>query len=160
MTKVNKVVDGQESVFDLLAKARGRTQEVCEGGLNIRYQLQGILSAAIAQSRLSRWEIAGRMSALLNIEVTKFRLDSWTAESKEYHRFPAEYLPAFCQVVGSYQPLEFLAEKAGVFVVPGQEALRAEIQKIESEIKELHAIKRKRLLFLSEMGGETWADEQ
>jgi len=91
------------------------------------------------------------MSALVNQEISKYMLDTWTAESKDYHRFPAEFLPAFCQAVGSYEPLRFLAEKAGVFVLPGQEALRSEIKKIEEEIKKLQKQRQKRLIFLEEM---------
>lgn len=91
------------------------------------------------------------MSALVNHEISKYMLDTWTAESKEYHRFPAEYLPAFCQAVDSYEPLQFMAEKAGVFMLPGPEALRSEIKKIEEEIRKLQKQRQKRMTFLEEM---------
>ena len=154
MSKSKKSFDNQYSLFDLLESLQKNAPHPPDPGrLNVRYSLQGIISDCIKRCPLSRWEIAGKMSALLNQEISKYMLDTYTAESKEYHRFPAEYLPAFCEVVGSYEPLRFLAEKAGVFVLPGQEALRAEIQKIESEIQELHKLRKKRILFLEEMGG-------
>ena len=150
MSKSKKKTDRQYSLFDLISKLQNPAT-LSPGSLNIQYNLQGIVSECIKRCSLSRWEIAGRMSALINQEITKYMLDTWTAESKEYHRFPAEYLPAFCQAVGSYEPLRFLAEKAGVFVLPGPEALRAEIKKIEEEIKDLQKQRQKRMLFLEEI---------
>jgi hypothetical protein len=38
---------------------------------------------------LSRYQVAAKMSELLDVDITKTMLDSWTAESKEQHRFPA-----------------------------------------------------------------------
>ena len=150
MSKSKKKTDRQYSLFDLISKLQNPAT-LSPGSPNIQYNLQGIVSECIKRCSLSRWEIAGRMSALINQEITKYMLDTWTAESKEYHRFPAEYLPAFCQAVGSYEPLRFLAEKAGVFVLPGPEALRAEIKKIEEEIRELQKQRQKRMAFLGEM---------
>jgi len=150
MSKSKKRTDRQYSLFDLISKLQNPAT-LSPGSLNIQYNLQGVISDCIKRCTLSRWEIAGRMSALLNQEITKYMLDTWTAESKEYHRFPAEYMPAFCQAVGSYEPLRFLAEKAGVFVLPGHEALRAEIKKIEEEIRDLQKQRQKRMLFLEEM---------
>ena len=54
-------------------------------------------------------------------------------------------------MTGSREPLSLLAEKAGLFALPGPEALRAEIQKLDEEAKKLSAEKRKRVLFLQEM---------
>jgi len=153
MAKSHKRIDGQMSIFDLLASFQS-PPEPHPGGLNIKYEFQGIISDAIKHCRLSRWEIAGRMSMLLNREITKYQLDSWTAESKEQHRFPAEYLPAFCEAAGSHEPLRYLAEKAGVFVLPGPEALRAEIKKIEEEIRGLQKERQKRMVFLGGMNGD------
>jgi len=94
------------------------------------------------------------MGELLNQDISKYMLDTWTAESKEYHRFPAEFLPAFCEAVGSFEPLGILAEKAGVFILPGRDALRAEIGKLEEEIKRLQKERQKRQLFLQEVEHE------
>ncbi len=154
MPKSRKRNDRQYTLFDLIFRLQDKPADPGPGSLNVQYQLQAVISECIKRCPLSRWEIAGRMSALLNQEITKYMLDTWTAESKEYHRFPAEYLPAFCQAVDSYEPLRLLAEKAGVFVLPGPEALRAEIKRIEEEIKKLQKQRQKRLLFLREAGGD------
>jgi hypothetical protein len=46
-----------------------------------------------------------------------------------------------------------IGKLVGVFILPGPEALRAEIQRIEEEIARKQNEKRKRLLFLKEMEG-------
>jgi len=145
-----KKADKQYSLLELISRLN-TPADSAPGSLNVQYQLQGIISECIKRCTLSRWEIAGRMSALVNQEISKYMLDTYTAESKDYHRFPAEFLPAFCRAVGSYEPLRFLAEKAGVFVLPGQEALRAEIKKIEEDIRKLQKQRQKRLTFLEEI---------
>jgi len=150
MPKSSSKIDGQYSLFDLITTFH-KSPGPGPGGLNIQYEFQGIITQCIKRCPLSRWQIAGRMSELLNQEITKYMLDSWTAESKEYHRFPAEYLPAFCEAVGSFEPLRILAEKANVFVVPGPEALRAEIRRLEEEIKRLQKERQKRQRFLQEV---------
>jgi hypothetical protein len=113
--------------------------------------LRECITDCIRACNLSRWEVAGRMSSLMDQEVTIHQLNAWTAESKDGHRFPAEYLPAFCQAVECFEPLKLLAARAGVFVVQGPDALRAEIQKLDEQIKTLQDQKRTRLLFIRGM---------
>jgi len=153
MSKSKKITDKQYSLFDLLSDIQKPT-DPGPGSLNIQFQLQAVISDCIKHCPLSRWEIAGKMGELLNQDISKYMLDTWTAESKEYHRFPAEFLPAFCEAVGSFEPLGILAEKAGVFILPGRDALRAEIGKLEEEIKRLQKERQKRQLFLQEVEHE------
>ena len=91
------------------------------------------------------------MSELIGSEITKMMLDSWTAESKEAHRFPAIFLPAICEATGQTEPLRMLGRLVGFFVLPGPEALRSEIQRLEEEIGSKQREKKKRLLFLKEI---------
>jgi hypothetical protein len=142
------------SLLDLILKAQEiPEQSLSEGALDVHTRLCHALTNAIRQSGLSRWEIAGRMSHLLGQEVTQYMLNGWTAESKEAHRFPAEFLPAFCSATGSRAPLEMLSTEAGMFCLPGPEALRAEIQKLREEEQRASRERRKRELFLKEMEG-------
>jgi len=150
MSKPRKKIDGQYSLFELITRLKQPT-DPAPGSLNIQHQLQGIITQCVKRCPLSRWQIAAQMSELLNQDISKYMLDTWTAESKEYHRFPAEYLPAFCKAVGSVEPLRILGEKAGVFVLQGPEALRADIKKLEEQIKELQKERQKRQIFLKEM---------
>ena len=154
MAKKRKKIDihpGQMSLLDLLQRAQQMRPEPGEGRLDVRERLRLALCAAIKACPLSRYEIAGQMSHLLGREVSKAQLDAWTAESKEGHRMPAEYLPAFCEATGSLEPLQLLAEVAGLFALPGPDALRAEIQRISEDEKRLKVEKRKRVMFLKEM---------
>lgn len=158
MTKKRVKVDTpdprQMSLLDLLQRATDlRDEPSTEGALCVQPRLSHAMTRAIKQSGLSRWEVAGKMSHLLGVEVTKAMLDSWTAESKEQHRPPAEYLPAFCAATGSREPLHILADAAGLFCLPGPDALRAEIQRLAEDERRVKAEKRKREMFLREMEG-------
>jgi len=154
MSKRKKRIDKRQmSLFDVLQQcaASEANKEITEGDLDIANRLRLVLIRAIKESPLSRHQIAGEMSHLLGHEVSKTTIDSWTAESKERHRIPAEYLPAFCRVTGDREPIRLLAEHGDMFAMPGPEALRAEIQKFTEQESKARAEKRKRLRFLEEM---------
>lgn len=146
----NFVKPGQLSLFEIIQKQKNNKINNL-GGLNIVSEFNQIISRCISRSNLSRYQITSQMSELLNQEITVNMLNGWTADSHDQHRFPAAFLPAFCQVVKSYEPIQFLAEKMGLFLLPGEEALRSEIQKLEENINELTKEKEKRLYFLSEI---------
>lgn len=145
----------QPTLFDLLeersAEINQEPTSMAEGCLNMQSTMKSALNAALKATPLSRFEVAGQMSHLLGIEISKFSIDTWTAESKDAYRIPAEYLPAFCRVTGSMEPVRLVAEAAGIFAMPGPDALRAEIQRLDEEARRLASEKRKRVLFLQEM---------
>jgi benzoyl-CoA reductase/2-hydroxyglutaryl-CoA dehydratase subunit BcrC/BadD/HgdB len=91
------------------------------------------------------------MSELTGQEITKSMLDNWSAESHEKHRFPCQFLPAFIISTGSRHAFDVLTRRAGLFALPGPEALRAEIQRIDEEIKKKQSEKQKRQIFLKEI---------
>ena len=150
-TKIDK---RQMSLFDVLTRiqveaAEEAVQDV--GVLNIAEELRLSLIKAIRNCRLSRHQIAGEMSHLVGCEVSKTTIDTWTAESKERHRIPAAYLPAFCKATGDLDPIRIRAECGGMFAMPGPEALRAEIQKYDEQERKARAEKRKRMKYLEDM---------
>jgi len=156
MSKIRRRIDeNQHTIFELI-KDLSSSPSSSRGEFKIIDNLRDAMRAAIKASPLSRYQIAGEMSNLLSETITKEQIDSWTRESDRINgrperHIPAEYLPAFCQVTGSTDPLKVMGTACGIFVMPGPEALRAEIQKIDEEIREAQAKKRKRLLFLREM---------
>jgi hypothetical protein len=77
------------------------------------------------------------MSELVGVEITKSQLDTWTAESKEYHRFPAEYLPAYCTVTGYKEPLYIMARLLQCYLLESEEALLAELGRIDQVKRDL-----------------------
>lgn len=130
--------DGQQvSLFEVIRMQQEKTGRLEAGSLNIANRLREKLSRGLKECRYSRYEVASRMSEALGVEVTKSQLDSWTAESKEGHRFPAEYLPAFCAVTGYKQPLRMMAELVGCYVLESKEALLAELGRIDQAKREL-----------------------
>lgn len=127
----------QPSLFDLIREVGQADSEAAPASFNISYRLRGEISEGLKRSPLSRFEVAARMSDLLGVEVTKSQLDSWTAESKEQHRFPAEYLPAYCEVTGYKEPLRLMARLVQCFLLESEEALLAELGRIDQSKREL-----------------------
>ena len=141
---------GQASFFDIIINNQQTTSH-SPGSLDIDRELREAVSIDLKHCPLSRWQVAGSMSELSGIEITKSMLDSWTAESKEGHRFPAVLIPPFCIITRSTEVLKVLTKNVGVFVLPGEEALRSEVQRIEEEISRLKTEKQKRVVFLREV---------
>jgi hypothetical protein len=154
MAKVKPKIDNRQgSIYELLRQLQAPVAPVGddEGSLNLAGPLGRAMNTAIRECSLSRWEIAGAMSHLLGREISKAMLDSWTAESKDGHRPPADVITALCVVTKCKEPLLVLSEPVGLFIVPGPDALRAEIQKLDEEAKKIAALKRMRQVFLKEM---------
>jgi hypothetical protein len=151
MPKIHKKIaeaENQATLFDLIRQdMTAQPDKQSEGSLNFAERLRLSLLNAMNHPRKSRWQIAGEMSHLLGMEVSKHQLDGWVAESKA-HRFPAEYLHVFCRVTENYEPLRILAEGAGVYLMKSEEALRSEIQKLDEDERKVRAEKRKRMIFL------------
>lgn len=101
------------------------------GALNFSIELRGVLSEALKKSPRSRYEVAARMSELLGVEVTRFQLDSWTAESRDGWRFPFEYAAALEVACDTMCLQELLARKRGCKVLVGADTLKAELGKLE-----------------------------
>lgn len=152
MTKRRKgfVNSNQRSLFDLLVKERAQRSASKTGRMSVGIPLQAAIRDAIRQAPKSRETIADEMSDLAGVTVSVHQVNNWTAESHP-HRMPMELLPAFCRATGSVEPIKILAESAGIYTLPGPDALRAEIQKLDEESKRLQREKRKRELFLREM---------
>lgn len=60
------------------------------GALNMSTEMRGLVSNILKDCPKSRFEVAARMSELTGVEITKYQLDSWTAESRDGWRFPLE----------------------------------------------------------------------
>ncbi|TEB10653.1 hypothetical protein [Pelotomaculum propionicicum] len=131
-------IPGQQSLFDFIKESEAQKEVTpVPGSFNISNQLRAELSEGLRKSGLSRYEVAGRMSELMDTEITKSQLDSWTAESKEYHRFPAEYLPAFCAATGHKEPLRIMARLVQCHLLESEEALLAELGRIDQAKRDL-----------------------
>ncbi len=143
---------GQLTIFDLV-KEDGEKDYLEPGSFNISVRLRGCMSEGLKRCICSRFEVAARMSELVGTEITKSQLDSWTAESKEYHRFPAEYLPAFCAVTGYKKPLRMMARMIKCYLLEGKEALMSEIGQIDQAKKDLVRREKEIRSFLEKFEG-------
>lgn len=144
----------QLSIFDYLKKVSEEANPLRFGSLNIDGELRELISDILKRCAYSRYQVASRMSELAGEEITKAMLDSWTAESKESHRFPAKYIHIFCVATDNFEALILLCRKAGMFVMPGPEALRAEIRRLEEDIERKRTERRKRVMLLGELEKE------
>ncbi len=80
------------------------------GSLNISLRLREAISQALRRCKLSRSQVAAQMSKLTGNDISKTMLDAYTSASEEYHRFPAEWIPALVLVTGNEDVLRVLTE--------------------------------------------------
>jgi hypothetical protein len=149
-----KRIDNQLNIFEWCRGNQGPTkneQSPPDGGLDIDSEFRAAVSRDIKGCPSSHYQIAARMSELVGQEITESMLYSWTAESKDRHRFPCQFLPAFVIATGQRRTFEVLSRKSGLFALPVPEALRAEIQKLDEEIRAKREEKGKRVLLLREI---------
>ena len=141
--KMGKKIDtgnsNQISLFDVIDKIKkaSNRQTIKAASFNTDASLRALLSDALKQSPLSREMIAGKMSELLGMEISKSQLDSWTAESKENHRFPLAYAAAFCEATGDVEILRLSVDMVGCYLLKGEDALLTELGRIEQKKEEL-----------------------
>lgn len=83
--------------------------------------VRGIIGDSIKRSGKSREQIADEMQRLLGVQVTARMITSFTAESKELHRWPGAWDRAFCRAVNNDAILRCRVEAAGLFVIGPEE---------------------------------------
>lgn len=146
MEKVKKKIDiantNQLNLFDIIQQVSERQKSISlsndiPGRLNISATLRELVSHGLKHPHLNRYGVAAEMSKLLGKEITKSMLDRWSAESKENHRFPLDYLNAFIEVTGDKTILRLICEKAGGYFIEGEDALLTELGRIEKQKEEI-----------------------
>ena len=159
MSKRRSKSDSQMSIFEVLQDLAQKSREKSyEGQFKCIDRLRSAMRHGIKGCPLSVHQIAGEMSHLVDTSITADQIYSWTRASDELNgrparHIPAEYLPAFCYTTKCNAPLEVMTDLAGLFALPGPDALRSEIQLLDEKISKLKALKRKRSMFLKEMQG-------
>ncbi len=160
--KKNESSAQHPTLFDWLKEVEKITKQTASpvmGSLDIDTELRHALSEDIKHAsvpctgrELSRYDIAARMSELVGHEITKSMLDNYSAESHEKHRFPAQYLPAFVIATGGQRrAFECLSIHAGLFALPGPDALRAEIQRLDEAEQKIKNQKHHHKVLLKEI---------
>jgi len=134
--ELTAAMSGQGSFFDKIERLE-------PGALNVSLPFRGALSAALRRCKNSRYQVAAMMSEQAEADISKTMLDAYTAESKEYHRFPAEWLPAFKAATGNAEPMIILAEASDCKLLTEEEAVYAEIARLERQEEEIRRKKEK-----------------
>ena len=148
----------QPSLFDYIKESTENRPP--SGGLSIEKEFKAALSDDLRHAtdeygrEISRAQVAAQMTDYLGEEITLSILNNWTATSHP-HSMPADYLPAFVKATGGQRrAVEVLSRHSGLFMLPGPEALRAEIQRIDESMQKMKVEKQKRVLFLKELEGK------
>lgn len=140
----NRIDDSRQlTIYDLIAREQSKIMDD-SGSMRVIDELKNALNNALKRSSLSRHQVAGQMSHLLNEEISKAMIDSWTAESKPDRHIPADYIPAFCKATGCNEPLSVLNRKTGLFGLEPPEAVRSEIHQFREEVRKMQREIRKR----------------
>ena len=157
MTKRKKQLSryDQPSLFDHIKEYT--QNHTPKGGLSIEKEFKAVLADDLRHAcdedgrEISRAQVAARMTDYLGEEITLSMLNNWTATSHP-HSLPADYLPAYVKATGGQRrAVEVLSRHSGLFMLPGPEALRAEIQRIDESMQKMKIEKQKRLMFLKEL---------
>ncbi len=126
-------------------------------GLDIEKQLKAALAEDLRHAQddhgreISRAAIAARMSDALGKRITDTMIDNWTAPSHK-HYMPLHFLPAWVDATGrQMNAAELISRCSGFYLLPGPEALRADIQRLEEEEKRIKSEKQKRKFYLKEL---------
>ena len=87
------------------------------------WAIRELIRAEIKRSDKKRPQIALEMAALTGTPVTEHMLNDFTSKSKSGARFPAAFVKAFCEVVGSSSLQRFLDDREALeFIEIGKQA--------------------------------------
>ena len=152
MAKSKKSLDNQASLFDLIMSAQKESEATRPAGcMDIDRRFRELISEGLRRCLLSRYQVAARMSELVGKEITKAMLDAWTAESKSEWRFPFEYAGAFEVACDTTCLQELLCRKRGSRILEGEEALLAELGRLD---RDEQMVKARRQAIRKYLGGK------
>jgi hypothetical protein len=132
--KIAMGMEKQASLFSIPDEMESATP--APASLNIGQRIRERLSAVLKAAPCKRWEVAGRMGEYLGLEITESQLNSWSAESKDGHRFPLEYLPALCYAAGDYGLADMVVEACGCKLIKSEEVILLELARIDDEARQ------------------------
>ena len=152
----------QQSLFDVLdrmAEATRQADDPAPGSLDCDAEIKAALTNDLGNARdgqghpLSRAQVAASMTDLVGSEITLTTLNNMTAASHA-HRFPVSWLPALVSATGQRRALEVISRRTGLFILPGPDAVRAELDRLNEQKNSIAAEIKKRRMFLNEMKGQ------
>lgn len=99
-----------------------RAESEIPGSFNDDAVVRSVITDGIRKSPKSREAIADEMSALTGERITVRMLNSYTSVAAEQHRFPAQYVRAFCHSIDDWTLLRCIAERGNFSLIAGPEA--------------------------------------
>ena len=104
-------------------------------------------AALIRKSKLSRDELAQRVSLLLGRSVSTDSLNAWTAPTNR-NRMPADVMAALCVILKDFSPLNLLLAPAGVVIADPRDQAFCELGKTRIERETLEEREREALFII------------
>lgn len=153
MTKSKQIFvndPAQPSLFDFIKREQVERTEKRPGRMCVSSRLNTAYKAAIKSVQKSREQIADEMTELSCRKVTAAMINNWTADSHP-HEMPCDLIAAFCEATGDYRPLLILTDTAGIHTIEAPDKIRARLQKLEEQKKELDREKHKYAALLHEL---------
>lgn len=105
-------------------------------------EIAATVALILKEDGRSRFEIAGKVSELLNEDVSKSMLDAYASEAKESHAISAERLLALVAVTDRHDLLDRLTRQIGAALLVGEEIKTAQLGHIDRQIAQLKAERR------------------
>ena len=160
MSKKEKVLSGQMGLFDQIKEVMELTRQTegpGKGTLDITRAFKEAMAEDIKHARsetgqeISQPMVAARMTELAGREISSSTLYNWTSPEHP-HCMRADYLHVFVIATGGQRrAIELVSRKAGLFALPGPDALRVEIQQLDEVMKKACEEKKKRMMYLREI---------
>ena len=113
------------------------------GSLNLSREIAAVMSDALKGCPYDRIEVAARMTRMLGKEVSLSMLNAYTAESRETHIPPLDKAIAFDAATDGHALADYFAGKRGGRVLFGEEALLAELGRLEQLRDEIEHKRKK-----------------
>jgi len=125
-------------LFDLLteqAKQPTPAFDIFSTGTEFRAAMTEDIKRAVDEhgKELTRHDVAAKMSNILDKEITWSMLNNWTAPSHSGHNIDLDELVAFAMVTRGHRAVNARFRPAGLFAIPGPDALRAEYQRLDEQ---------------------------
>lgn len=95
-----------------------------------------LVGSILASDSRSRYEIAAKMSELLDEDISKAMLDAYSSPARDDHRVPFSRLAALVIVTDRQDLLRPIMEKLGVSLLIGEEVHIARIGQLERKMAE------------------------
>jgi transcriptional regulator with XRE-family HTH domain len=105
----------------------------------IARQISQALREAREDQRLSRSDIAARMSEYLGRTISEAILNKWAAEGSEDHRIPLDAFVALVDATGAKALLGFVPGEFGLTVIEDEFADLIEAQLLDEHMEEVQA---------------------